>query len=240
MVCNKMTLLSSNRLCDYNLPTPITFICTLSFLPSILGLPYQLAAGKHYSTYPVKSNNQPISINPISDDEMKDTGKPNITSPSSIHPVKSNIQPISITPILGGEMTDSDTPNITSPSSISPVNPSTPDSTVDTSPAPDESKKRGGVRLIQSEVHTPQVTLYNVTTGSSRSFKWSSNDRLRDNAIVIPFSFFHSKALTPLEKDNWFLFDEEGKSVTPEEIKPVSDNSLAFFVLPVLYVLFSE
>ena len=34
MVCNKMTLLSSNRLCDYDLPTPITFICTLfSSLP---------------------------------------------------------------------------------------------------------------------------------------------------------------------------------------------------------------
>ena len=206
MVCNKMTLLSSNRLCEYNLPTPITFICTLSFLPSILGLPYQLAAGKHYSTYPVKSN----------------------------------IQPISITPISGGEMKDSDKPNITSPSSISPVNPSTPDSTVDTSPAPDESKKRGGVRLIQSEVYTPQVTLYNVKTGKNRSFKWSSNDAIRVNANVIPFSLLHSKALVLLEKDNWFLFDEEGKSVTPEEIKPVSDNPLAFFVLPVLFVLFSE
>ena len=206
MVCNKMTLLSSNRLCDYNLPTPITFICTLSFLPSILGLSYQLAAGKNYSTYPVKSN----------------------------------IQPISITPIPGSEMTDSDKPNITSPSSISPVNPSTPGSAVDTPPAPDKPKKRSGVRLIQSEVHTPQVTLYNVTTGKNRSFKWSSNDAIRVNANVIPFSFFHSKALTPLEKDNWFLFDEEGKCVTPEEIKPVSDNPLAFFVLPVLYVLFSE
>ena len=206
MVCNKMTLLSSNRLCDYNLPTPITFICTLSFIPSILGLSYQLAVGKHYSTYPVNSNIKPISITPISDGEMKDTSKPNITSPSS----------------------------------ISPVNPSTPDSAVDTPPAPDKPKKRSGVRLIQSEVYTPQVTLYNVKTGTSRSFKWSSNDAIRVNANVIPFSFFHSKALTPLEKDNWFLFDEEGKCVTPEEIKPVSDNPLAFFVLPVLYVLFSE
>ena len=200
MVCNKMTLLSSNRLCDYNLPTPITFICTLSFIPSILGLSYQLAAGKHYSTYPVKSNIQPISITRISD----------------------------------GEITDSDKPN------ISPVNPSTPGSAVDTPPAPDKPKKRSGVRLIQSEVYTPQVTLYNVKTGKNKSFKWSSNDAIRVNAIVIPFSFFHSKALTPLEKDNWFLFDEEGKCVTPEEIKPVSDNPLAFFVLPVLYVLFFE
>ena len=205
MVCNKMTLLSSNRLCDYCLPTPITFICTLSFIPSILGLSYQLAAGKHYSTYPVKSN----------------------------------IQPISITLISGGEM-ESDTPNITSPSSISPVNRSTPGSAVDTPPALDKPKKRSGVRLIQSEVHTPQVTLYNVTTGKNRPFKWSSNDAIRVNANVIPFSFFHAKALAPLEKDNWFLFDEEGKCVTPEEIKPVSDNPLAFFVLPVLYVLFSE
>lgn len=167
---------------------------------------YQLAAGKHYSTYPVKSN----------------------------------IQPISITPIPGSEMTDSDKPNITSPSSISPVNSSTPGSAVDTPPAPDKPKKRSGVRLIQSEVYTPQVTLYNVKTGKNRSFKWSSNDAIRVNANVIPFSFFHSKALAPLEKDNWFLFDEEGKCVTPEEIKPVSDNPLAFFVLPVLYVLFSE
>ena len=206
MVCNKMTLLSSNRLCDYNLPTPITFICTLSFIPSILGLSYQLAAGKNYSTYPVKSNIQPISITPISGGEMKDTSKPNITSPSS----------------------------------ISPVEPSTPGSAVDTPPAPDKPKKRSGVRLIQSEVHTPQVTLYNVTTGSSRSFKWSSNDAIRVNANVISFSFFHAKALAPLEKDNWFLFDEEGKCVTPEEIKPISDNPLAFFVLPVLYVPFSE
>ena len=198
MVCNKMTLLSSNRLCDYDLPTPITFICTLSFIPSILGLSYQLAAGKNYSTYPVKSN----------------------------------IQPISITPISGGEM-DSGKPNITSPSSISPVEPSTPGSVVDTPPAPDKPKKRSGVRLIQSEVYTPQVTLYNVKTGKNRSFKWSSNDAIRVNANVIPFSFFHSKALAPLEKDNWFLFDEEGKCVTPEEIKPVSDNPLAFFVLPV-------
>ena len=84
------------------------------------------------------------------------------------------------------------------------------------------------------------VTLYNVKTGTSRSFKWSSNDAIRVNANVIPFSFFHAKALAPLEKDNWFLFDEEGKCVTPEEIKPVSDNPLAFFVLPVLYVPFSE
>ena len=206
MVCNKMTLLSSNRLCDYNLPTPITFICTLSFLPSILGLSHQLAVGKHYSIYPVKSNIPPISITPISGGGMKDTGKPNITSPSSIHPVK----------------------------------PSTPDSAVDTSPAPDKPKKRSGVRRIQSEVYTPQVTLYNVKTGKSRSFKWSSNDAFRVYANVIPFSLFHSKALVLLEKDNWFLFDEEGKSVTPEEIKPVSDNPLAFFVLPVLYVLFSE
>lgn len=206
MVCNKMTLLSSNRLCDYSLPTPITFICTLSFIPSILGLSYQLAAGKHYSTYPVKSNIKPISITRISGGEMKDPDKPNITSPSSIHPAK----------------------------------PSTPDSAVDTSPAPDKPKKRSGVRLIQSEVYTPQVTLYNVKTGKNRSFKWSSNDAIRVNANVIPFSFFHSKALAPLEKDNWFLFDEEGKCVTPEEIKPVSDNPLAFFVLPVLYVLFSE
>ena len=158
MVCNTMTLLSSNRLCDYDLPTPITFICTLSFLFSILGLPYQLAAGKHYSTYPVKSN----------------------------------IQPISITPILGGEMTDSDTPNITSPSSISPVNPSTPDSPVDTPPALDKPKKRSGVRLIQSEVHTPQVTLYNVKTGKNRSFKWSSNDAIRVNAIAV--SYTHLRA----------------------------------------------
>lgn len=206
MVCNKMTLLSSNRLCDYDLPTPITFICTLSFIPSILGLSYQLAAGKNYSPYPVKSN----------------------------------IQPISITRISGGEMKDSDKPNITPPSSISPVNPSTPGSAVDTPPAPDKPKKRSGVRLIQSEVHTPQVTLYNVTTGNSRPFKWSSNDAIRLNANVIPFSFFHAKALTSSEKDNWFLFDEEGKCVTPEEIKPVSDNPLAFFVLPVLYVPFSE
>ena len=206
MVCNKMTLLSSNRLCDYSLPTPITFICTLSFIPSILGLSYQLAAGKHYSTYPVKSNIKPISITRISGGEMKDPDKPNITSPSSIHPAK----------------------------------PSTPDSAVDTSPAPDKPKKRSGVRLIQSEVYTPQVTLYNVKTGKNRSFKWSSNDAIRVNANVIPFSFFHSKALAPLEKDNWFLFDEEGKCVTPEEIKPVSDNPLAFFVLPVHYVLFSE
>ena len=206
MVCNKMTLLSSNRLCDYNLPTPITFICTLSFIPSILGLSYQLAAGKNYSTYPVNSN----------------------------------IQPISITPISGSEITDSDTPNITSPSSISPMSPSTPGSAVDTPPAPDKPKKRSGVRLIQSEVHTPQVTLYNVKTGKSRSFKWSSNDAIRLNANVISFSLFHAKALAPLEKDNWFLFDEEGKCVTSEEIKPVSDNPLAFFVLPVLSVLFSE
>lgn len=158
----------------------------------------------------------------------------------STYPVEPNIQPISITPIPGSEMTDSDKPNITSPSSISPVNHSTPDSAVDTPPAPDESKKRSGVRLIQSEVHTPQVTLYNVTTGNSRPFKWSSNDAIRLNANVIPFSFFHAKMLTSSEKDNWFLFDEEGKCVTPEEIKPVSDNPLAFFVLPVLYVLFSE
>ena len=206
MVCNKMTLLSSNRLCDYSLPTPITFICTLSFIPSILGLSYQLAAGKNYSPYPVNSNIQPTSITPISDGEMKDTSKPNITSPSSIHP----------------------------------VNPSTPDSAVDTPPALDKPKKRSGVRLIQSEVHTPQVTLYSVKTGKNKSFKWSSNDAIRVNANVIPFSFFHAKALTSPEKDNWFLFDEEGKCVTPEEIKPVSDNPLVFFVLPVLYVLFSE
>ena len=206
MVCNKMTLLSSNRLCDYDLPTPITFICTLSFIPSILGLSYQLAAGKNYSPYPVKSN----------------------------------IQPISITRISGGEMKDSDKPNITPPSSISPVNPSTPGSAVDTPPAPDKPKKRSGVRLIQSEVHTPQVTLYNVKTGKNRSFKWSSNDAIRVNANVIPFSFFHAKALTSPEKDNWFLFDEEGKCVTSEEIKPASDNPLVFFVLPVLHVLFPE
>ena len=206
MVCNKMTLLSSNRLCDYNLPTPITFICTLSFLPSILGLPYQLAAGKHYSPYPVKSYIPPISITRISGCKMKDPDKPNITSPSSIHPAK----------------------------------PSTPDSAVDTSPASNKPKKCG-LRRIQPEVnYTPMVTLYNVKTGTSRSFKWSSNDAIRVNANVIPFSFFHAKALAPLEKDNWFLFDEEGKCVTPEEIKPVSDNPLAFFVLPVLYVLFSE
>ena len=208
MVCNKMTLLSSNRLCNYNLPTPITFICTLLSIPSILGLSYQLAVGKNYSTYPVKSNIQPISITPISGGEMKDSDKPNITSPSSIHPMK----------------------------------PSTPGSPVDTPPAPEKPTKRSGVRLIQSEVYMPQVTLYNVKTGKSRSFKWSSNDAIRVNASVIPFSLFHSKALTPLEKEkeNWFLFDEEGKCVTPEEIKPVSDNPLAFFVLPVLYVLFSE
>ena len=203
MVCNKMTLLSSNRLCDYDLPTPITFNCTLSFIPSILGLSYQLAAGKHYSTYPVKSNIQPISITRISD----------------------------------GEMTDSDKPNIT-PSSNSPGNPSTPGSAVDTPPALD---KPCGLRRIQPEVnYTPMVTLYNVKTGKNRPFKWSSNDAIRVNAIVISFSFFHSKALTPLEKDNCFLFAEEGKCVTPEEIKPVSDNPLVFFVLPVLYVLFSE
>lgn len=176
------------------------------FLPSILGLSYQLAAGKNYSTYPVKPN----------------------------------IKPISITPISGGEMKDSDKPNITPPSSISPVKPSTPCSAVDTPPALDKPKKRSGVRLIQSEVHTPQVTLYNVTTGKNRPFKWSSNDAIRLNANVISFSFFHAKALAPLEKDNWFLFDEEGKCVTSEEIKPVSDNPLAFFVLPVLSVLFSE